>query len=249
MPWVYLEIQYFKNGGCMGLIAGICTNCGGIIEFDESLKNGFCVYCGTPFIAEQIVNKITQNINIKNAVMQGGPSEANLMVRARQFLEKGDYNRAVEYAENALDINPYNQSAQNIVDGKTDTPYTITLERKNECSLLPGNYSLSINDEASYPFNEGGVVSFKTRSTNNVIQIYPHWIIKAFMSEPTIFFEFFANKNTEIVFYDAAIGYAGCVPIRAWRSNPNGSTMEITELIPIQKKSRSGASKSRRRAR
>lgn len=104
----------------MGLVVGKCLNCAGKIEFNESMKKGFCMHCGTEFIAEQVINNIvnntTQNINIANAVIQMGATEQSLLLRAKQFMREHQTSSAKEYANKVLDINPDNQEAKDIVN-------------------------------------------------------------------------------------------------------------------------------------
>jgi len=102
----------------MGLIKGTCSNCNGQIEFDENLKKGFCLHCGTPFIKEDVVHNYntTQNIRVENAVIQSGPTEQSLVDRAREYFDKGDYVTSIEYAHKALDINPGNVNAREITE-------------------------------------------------------------------------------------------------------------------------------------
>ena len=104
----------------MGLIAGKCTNCGAKVEFDESMKKGFCMHCGTPFIAEQIVQNNTQNIQITNAVFTGTHTADNYVERAKQHQKENDMAKAVEYANKALDINANHEDAKKILDMQFD---------------------------------------------------------------------------------------------------------------------------------
>jgi len=100
------------------MIKGTCTSCSGQIEFGESVKKGFCLHCGTQFITEDVVNNFNtiNNIKIENAVIQSGPSEQNLLKRAKEFYTKGEFDMASVYADKVLDLNSENKEAQQILD-------------------------------------------------------------------------------------------------------------------------------------
>ena len=101
----------------MNILTGKCQNCGGTIQFNDNINRGFCQYCGTPFIAQEIIQNIKQDIRIDNATIYGGgPTEQNLILRMNEFMQKYDYYSAVEYANKILDINPNNMEARNIAE-------------------------------------------------------------------------------------------------------------------------------------
>ncbi len=55
----------------MALVPGICTQCGGRIEVDDTKEAGICKSCGTPSITEKVINNYnTYNINNNNFWVQ-----------------------------------------------------------------------------------------------------------------------------------------------------------------------------------
>ena len=101
----------------MGLVAAKCTQCGAAIEVDATKESGICKYCGTPFITEKVINNYTYNNsynieNIENAIIQSGPSEANLLKRADDFLFKNELDNARDYYNKVLDLNIDNIKAK-----------------------------------------------------------------------------------------------------------------------------------------
>jgi len=124
----------------MNLVKGVCQCCGGKIEFDSSRKMGVCSHCAIEFFVSDIVSNTTQNITVQNAVIQGGPSEANLIKRVKQFIEEHSYGKALEYANRVLDINADNEDARNSIDlakklielGETGFGVGESLERRLE---------------------------------------------------------------------------------------------------------------------
>lgn len=86
----------------MGLVAAKCSQCGSSIEVDESRKQGFCPYCGTKYITEDIIqNNYTTNYNtsyvtnnIGTAIIQNGDSIETLYERFLAFCKVSDYASA-----------------------------------------------------------------------------------------------------------------------------------------------------------
>lgn len=80
-----------------------CPRCGANLEVDENRDFAFCSYCGVKII------------NIQNRVVINGiPELRNLIIRAQEFAQKGDYARAQEYCTRILDLDPYNTAARAI---------------------------------------------------------------------------------------------------------------------------------------
>lgn len=78
-----------------------CPNCSANMEIEEKRQFAFCQYCGT---------KIA---NIYNSVEINRSTEiSNLLYRALEFEQKGDYKRAEEYCSRILDLDPMNESAR-----------------------------------------------------------------------------------------------------------------------------------------
>lgn len=104
----------------MGLIKLNCSNCGATLEFDEHQKTGFCSHCGTKHVLEDVKNTTINNFNneftIEKANFINGPSEENLLDRAKQFKKNGDLKNALIYVNKVLDINSKNMEAQRLLE-------------------------------------------------------------------------------------------------------------------------------------
>lgn len=97
----------------MPLVPAKCTQCGANITVDDSKDAAICEFCGTAFVTEKAINNyhITNNVNISNATINiAGASVENLILRAEQFEAQGDYEKAKEYYNRALDIDATNQT-------------------------------------------------------------------------------------------------------------------------------------------
>lgn len=101
----------------MALISGRCKNCNGVIQFDEGLKKGFCSFCGTPFISEEVVNNYNNyyntQYNIQNANIKIDTQNAEKKIeRAEVFLTKIKNNeKADELFKQASEEAPSNYKA------------------------------------------------------------------------------------------------------------------------------------------
>lgn len=99
----------------MPFVPAKCTQCGANITVDDSKEAAICEFCGTAFVTEKAINNyhITNNLNISNATINvTGASIDNLLLRAEQYEEQGDYDKAKEYCNRVLDIDATNQIAQ-----------------------------------------------------------------------------------------------------------------------------------------
>ena len=80
-----------------------CPNCAGTLELDDRREFAFCQYCGT---------KIA---NLNNKVELNRTTELeNLVLRALEFERRGNYEKAEEYCNRILDLDPHNQRAREI---------------------------------------------------------------------------------------------------------------------------------------
>lgn len=106
----------------MPLVPAKCTQCGANITVDDSKDAAICDFCGTAFITEKAINNyhITNNVNISNATINvTGVSVENLILRAEQYEAQGNYEKAKEYYNRALDIDATNQIALNKLEKLT----------------------------------------------------------------------------------------------------------------------------------
>ena len=54
----------------MALIKAQCTNCGGVLDVDETKEAAICPFCNTPYVVEKAINLYKVNdasINVQNA--------------------------------------------------------------------------------------------------------------------------------------------------------------------------------------
>lgn len=99
----------------MALVPAICTQCGAQIEVDDTHEAGICKYCGTAFITEKAINNYVVNstIHVQNASINvSNVNIENLLLRAKEFEQMGDKEKAVEYYNRILDENINNVEAR-----------------------------------------------------------------------------------------------------------------------------------------
>jgi len=82
----------------MALISLKCPECGGEVQFEETLKQGFCVYCGTKIINEKAVPN-TVILDHKDEIV--GKLEL-----AKVALTSKEYEKAVSLADDAIVLDP-----------------------------------------------------------------------------------------------------------------------------------------------
>ncbi|MBR2278613.1 MAG: zinc ribbon domain-containing protein [Eubacterium sp.] len=90
----------------MGFTALYCPNCGASIQLDNSREFGFCQYCGTKIVQDKIVVEHRGSISIDRT-----NEINNILTRAKQFFEQGDYFNAEIYYNKVLDIDVNNIQA------------------------------------------------------------------------------------------------------------------------------------------
>lgn len=91
----------------MPFVQAKCTQCGANIQVDNTKEAGICEFCGTAFITEKSINNynLTNNINVAKATINiTGSDIDNLLLRAKQYEEIGDGDKACEYYNRVLDI-------------------------------------------------------------------------------------------------------------------------------------------------
>ena len=87
----------------MTIIALKCPNCSGDVQLDDGREFGFCIYCGTRII---ISDFITRKIEIDYSGKASSYADIAL-----DWLNRGEMERAREYADKALDLDPSNPDA------------------------------------------------------------------------------------------------------------------------------------------
>ncbi len=84
----------------------VCPNCGAAIELSENREYGFCTYCGTKVIQDKVVVEHRGKVSIS-----GVADVQALLDRVTFFLEDKQFDKALDYCERALDIDPRNPDA------------------------------------------------------------------------------------------------------------------------------------------
>lgn len=100
----------------MELVQLTCPNCNANIEIDNNREFGFCSYCGTKIaIKKDIPQTNIEQILINNGTIINGTSTSsivdNLILRAEDFLAKGNIQEAVNYYNRVLDLDIRNEKA------------------------------------------------------------------------------------------------------------------------------------------
>lgn len=78
----------------MAMVAAKCSECGASIEVNDSRREGYCPFCGTKYVTQDIIqNTINNNYvtnNIGTAIIQGGDTIDALYERFEAFIKLGD---------------------------------------------------------------------------------------------------------------------------------------------------------------
>ena len=84
----------------MGLTAAKCSGCGASIQVDDSRREGYCPFCGTKYVTQDIIHNTVNNSyvtnNIGTAIVQNGDSAETLFERLEAFCKVGDLYSAEE---------------------------------------------------------------------------------------------------------------------------------------------------------
>lgn len=107
----------------MPFVQAKCPMCGGMLAVDDTKKAAVCQFCGDAFVVEEAVNNYITNNIINNTVnnnigdgavvnvIEQSKSIPVLLERVSQFLEDKDWEKANQYCEEILDIDPKNAQA------------------------------------------------------------------------------------------------------------------------------------------
>jgi len=82
----------------MALVALKCPNCGGTVQMEENLKQGFCVHCGSRILNEQSISG-TVSIDKKSDII-------NHLKIAKEALKMHDWENASKHIENIFLMDP-----------------------------------------------------------------------------------------------------------------------------------------------
>jgi DNA-directed RNA polymerase subunit RPC12/RpoP len=94
----------------MAFVAAKCTNCGGELQLDDNLKTGFCQYCGSKVVVQEAIELKKVQVEGKVSV-EGLATVENLLTRGEQSIDEGDYEKAISFFEQAINIDAKNHVA------------------------------------------------------------------------------------------------------------------------------------------
>lgn len=116
-----------------------CDVCGGKLLVDAGGKTATCQYCGTQHSMERMREKIQEikgSVSIVGDVNVSGIAGTDtLLERANEFFEARDYQRASEYFNRVLDLDPQNSAAR---EGLTKTQAAIERNRIDVGQIYKG---------------------------------------------------------------------------------------------------------------
>jgi len=81
----------------------VCDVCGGTLRMEAGGETAVCQYCGVQYTLERLREKIQ---------VAGIATEENLLFRAQEFESEGNWNKAAEYYDRVLDLNPKSEIAK-----------------------------------------------------------------------------------------------------------------------------------------
>ncbi len=90
----------------MGIISLRCDYCGGNCEIDPSMRNAFCMHCGTKLIIRDDTYNVTLNVESP----QSASLEKNVALMWRYF-ERGEIHKVLEESAAILNVDPTNIDA------------------------------------------------------------------------------------------------------------------------------------------
>ncbi|MCL2771437.1 MAG: hypothetical protein FWD89_03955 [Firmicutes bacterium] len=102
----------------MPLTKGKCTNCGGVVEFDGKKEHGWCPYCETKYVKEDIISNYysNQTFHVGEATFSVGERAENLYERAKEFQAVDNLEKIKEYAERVLDVDINHKGAKELLE-------------------------------------------------------------------------------------------------------------------------------------
>ena len=141
----------------MGLILLKCSNCGAELEVNDDRKLFFCSYCGAKMMLE------TQEVNI-----EGMPTTDSLLKRAKRFEEEENYEKAREYYNRVLDIDPDNEDARAGLRKK----YQLIFVRQKQTPNIGTKLEIMVTDPEGHTESQ---MNYNKRKYKNVFEVLPGW--------------------------------------------------------------------------
>ncbi|MBR0149084.1 MAG: zinc ribbon domain-containing protein [Lachnospiraceae bacterium] len=104
------------------LVPAKCTGCGAPLKVNPEEKTAKCEHCGNEFIVQEAINNYnistTGNVNISgsNITIKSGPDVESYLYRANEFFNEFNFDKANEYYEKVLDLDPMNSEAKRKIE-------------------------------------------------------------------------------------------------------------------------------------
>ena len=147
------------------LVPAKCTNCNATLTVDESKDAAICPYCNSAFIVAKAINNISvnNNMNIEKASFSMDGSSVtiksqidteNYILRAKEFVEHGNFEKATEYIEKALDQDPTNPKVRK--DARNTFLKMALLQYDDDCD----NALISIDKASKTDKDTAAVIDF-----------------------------------------------------------------------------------------
>lgn len=96
----------------------VCDVCGGKLLVDEGGKTATCQYCGIQHSIERLREKVQEiqgRVSIEGVVNVSGIASLDaLFVRAQEFFDTKEYDKAEEYCNRVLDLDPQHTEAKKL---------------------------------------------------------------------------------------------------------------------------------------
>lgn len=98
----------------MTIVPAKCTQCGGVIEIDNSKEANICEYCGSAFITEKAIDYYNKYITTTSPEGQSISNRRNLenfTKMAEKAIELGDIKETLKYSDKILEIDSKSSKA------------------------------------------------------------------------------------------------------------------------------------------
>ncbi len=165
----------------MPVVQAKCPNCGGFLAVDNTKDAAVCQFCNTPFIVEKAINNynITINgpVNVEQAKIsvEGAPSVTSLMICAHGFVLSKDYEKAIEYYNRILDIDPLNNEAkEGIANITVPKQNNLIVERKKSFFADAFKLYIILDSKEIGFLKVGEIKSFKIPVGNHILVFGKH---------------------------------------------------------------------------
>ncbi len=147
------------------MVALKCDVCGGQLVMDAKGEFAICRSCGLAYSTDRLKQKVQEIkgiVSIEGSVkVEGVANVDNLLLRAKNFFENMDYEKATEYCEKVLDIDINNENAKLLKKRISDEENYIIL-----CEKFFSYYShiMLINNNDVEKYNE--ILKFKNANSS-----------------------------------------------------------------------------------